>query len=222
MGRGTIAISHSVLPALGLSFTPTPAELTATLKLPDDYEVEGSSFDYARGCLIVGVLHPDLPTVIEGTRPPEVTPTYERLEDGTVRVLSISVYTPQDYYPWHPQPLPTTKHEPRPVIAAFARLMEGKLAANDHKDEWCHASQATLLALLMAEVRELCEALEDGALPADIGSECSDVALCAMFIADRHGCLGDFADRGRVRMPRNSATVRVASVDATTDAREVW
>lgn len=81
---------------------------------------------------------------------------------------------------------------PRPVIMKFARSMELKLRANDHKVHWRDMDAADLCAGLREEVDELfaeveAERVDQGA----IRLEAADVANIAMMIADSFGGLTD-------------------------------
>lgn len=69
----------------------------------------------------------------------------------------------------------------RPEVLWFARKMEDKLAANDHKRHWSTCEPSVLLGYLKAEIRELEEALINRK---DVVQECADVANFAMMIAD--------------------------------------
>ena len=80
--------------------------LQAAFLLPDGYDVLGVSVDYMRRVYLVGVRSADIPDVPEGRMAPEVTPTYSRDADGTVRIVKIDISLPHDYSPWHPVPLP--------------------------------------------------------------------------------------------------------------------
>ena len=73
----------------------------------------------------------------------------------------------------------------REPVAAFARLMERNLRANDHKgvDGWRRMSLLWLLKRLGQEYDELAKALESKDAER-IESECADVANFAMGIAD--------------------------------------
>ncbi len=80
--------------------------IQAAFLLPDGYEVLGIAVDYARRTYLVGVRSANIPDVPEGQLAPEVTPTYSRDKDGTVRIVKIDISQPHDYSPWHPVPLP--------------------------------------------------------------------------------------------------------------------
>lgn len=85
--------------------------------------------------------------------------------------------------------------------------MEAKLAANDHKPTWHESSAFDLFRALWGEVHELRDTLNaltgDRSKPRherceDIISECCDVALYALFIADVIGGVSGYRDeRGR-------------------------
>lgn len=85
----------------------TPLDtIQAAFLLPAEYAVVGVVFDFPRRVYLVGVESASLPEVPEGQLAPEVTPTYVREADGTVRLLKIDVSILPDYRPWHPVPLP--------------------------------------------------------------------------------------------------------------------
>ena len=67
-------------------------------------------------------------------------------------------------------------------VAWFGGKMVEKLKANQHKGGWADLTSDQLLELLVAEVRELVDALNDGR---GVVEECADVANFAMMIADR-------------------------------------
>src|SRR5690606_5240346 len=76
----------------------------------------------------------------------------------------------------------------RPEVAAFARAMEHKLAANDHKEHWREMRVHQLLEMLRDEVDELVRAVADfhgGMGPhRNVLDEAADVANFAMMVAD--------------------------------------
>jgi len=79
----------------------------------------------------------------------------------------------------------------RPEVRVFARLMEERLKANDHKGGWKKCTFSYLVARLLQEVNdELIPALleRDQVLPSTsikVAKEAADVANFAMMIADR-------------------------------------
>lgn len=88
----------------------------------------------------------------------------------------------------------------RPEVLAFARLMETKLRANDHKPGWKSDRAADLWRRLSAdETYELYEAITaDAPDPKHIGSEAADIANFAMMIADVCGALSDETVRAKL------------------------
>lgn len=87
----------------------------------------------------------------------------------------------------------------RPEVMAFARLMEAKLRANDHKGGWRYDSPGELFDRLREEVDELQDVLIGQADPAVVGDEAADVANFALMLADVKGSLaapGQGGDRG--------------------------
>lgn len=100
--------------------------------------------------------------------------------------------------------------EPRAIVRAFARAMERKLAANEHKPGWKQDSPFDLLRRLREEVAELVDAVNDlthvhmGQSPRTIPEtttailcEAADVANFALFVADVCGALPSTDERGR-------------------------
>lgn len=91
----------------------------------------------------------------------------------------------------------------RPEVLAFARLMETKLRANDHKPGWKSDRAADLWRRLSAdETYELYEAITaDAPDPKHVGSEAADIANFAMMIADVCGALSDETVRAKLAAP---------------------
>lgn len=78
----------------------------------------------------------------------------------------------------------------RPEVLAFAKVMEERLRANDHKPGWKTDSWEYLQQRLIGEARELRECCESAtATPSTIGGEAADVANFAMMVADVCGAL---------------------------------
>lgn len=75
--------------------------------------------------------------------------------------------------------------DPRQEVQWFARHMERRLAANDHKGGWQDEDVAWLMSRLHEEADELLEALRAGFvdLPTVV-HEAADVANFALMIAD--------------------------------------
>jgi NTP pyrophosphatase (non-canonical NTP hydrolase) len=74
---------------------------------------------------------------------------------------------------------------PRDEVRWFARQMEARLLANDHKGGWRDCTVEELLQRINDEYLELLEAVNGN--PSDIHSiiaECADVANFAMMVAD--------------------------------------
>lgn len=79
----------------------------------------------------------------------------------------------------------------RPQVAAFARLMERELRANDHKGGWQDEHTEDLFKRLKEEVKELKDVISIGNIWKNdvIASEAADVANFAMMIVDSAGLL---------------------------------
>lgn len=75
------------------------------------------------------------------------------------------------------------RHGVRREIKYFARTMEDRLQANDHKGGWKECSLRWLLQRLREETKELQTAMREDA-PEWIRKEAADVANFAMMIAD--------------------------------------
>lgn len=71
----------------------------------------------------------------------------------------------------------------RPEVLRFARAMEKKLRANDHKKHWYWMGSQYLSVRLTQESRELRHAMKRGNAD-QILDEAADVANFAMMIAD--------------------------------------
>lgn len=78
--------------------------------------------------------------------------------------------------------------EPRPEVMEFARAMEERLRANEHKGGWKHIHRDVLATMLQGEVDELLSAIRAGADNA-IRDEAADVANFAMMLVDVCGGL---------------------------------
>ena len=79
---------------------------------------------------------------------------------------------------------------PRQEVRSFARLMEDRLKANDHKGGWQDMSEFDLFARVEDEVLELDEVLRSIGLPrVCIPPEAADVANFCMMIVDVVGGL---------------------------------
>lgn len=75
-------------------------------------------------------------------------------------------------------------------VEVFAREMEDRLRANDHKGGWKSCTRGYLLRRLRTELRELVSALNRRGADYDsseVVSEAADVANFAMMIADTQG-----------------------------------
>jgi len=86
----------------------------------------------------------------------------------------------------------------RPAVRAFAKLMEDKLAKNDHKGDWAHPSPNhlhytfsphDLLARLKEEVTELEQAIENGEGAVAIALEAADIGNFGLMVSDVVGGL---------------------------------
>ena len=102
----------------------------------------------------------------------------------------------------------------RSEVTAFAKLIEGKLRKNDHKQHWQDAAYTLdeYLIMLRDEVDELRDAIDEwrkfqsadivvdpGVAPTlanNIGDECADVAAFALMIADQ--AVGPFPRSSRL------------------------
>ena len=76
----------------------------------------------------------------------------------------------------------------RPEVVAFARLMEDRLRANEHKGGWKGCNTNWLMGRLREEAKEL-QAIFDQGMGGDVGHEAADVANFAMMVADKHGAI---------------------------------
>lgn len=76
---------------------------------------------------------------------------------------------------------------PRPEVQWFARRMEKKLQANDHKQHWSKCNNDYLIHRLYQEAHELWSAIQNGEPIENIISEAADVANFALMIADNAG-----------------------------------
>lgn len=76
---------------------------------------------------------------------------------------------------------------PRPEVQWFARRMEKKLRANDHKQHWSKLHANYLLDYLNEEVQELQNAIQNGEPIENIIDEAADVANICLMIADNAG-----------------------------------
>lgn len=76
--------------------------------------------------------------------------------------------------------------EPRPEVVWFAKQMELKLKANDHKKHWHEMHMDYLIERLYQESQELWTAIISGNA-SDIVQEAADVSNFAMMIADNAG-----------------------------------
>ena len=83
--------------------------------------------------------------------------------------------------------------ETRREVTEFAREMESRLRANEHKGGWQDCASNELLVMLLKEVAELAEALYWRASSNEVRREAADVANFAMMIADpaRKALAGD-------------------------------
>ena len=88
---------------------------------------------------------------------------------------------------------------PRREVAAFARLMERELRANDHKGGWKAWQTVSALVRLREETDELATALLRNESPSVIGEEAADIANFAMMIADMAGALREDAPHDHQR-----------------------
>lgn len=72
----------------------------------------------------------------------------------------------------------------RPEVRWFAKRMEAKLRANDHKQHWSKLHKDYLIERLFQEANELWLAIRNGESAENIIQEAADVANFAMMIAD--------------------------------------
>jgi len=80
----------------------------------------------------------------------------------------------------------------RPELASFARIMEERLRANDHKGGWADCDNRWLTLRLVEEVGELAQKMaawgdwygRQEEMRQELEGECADVANFAMMIAD--------------------------------------
>lgn len=80
----------------------------------------------------------------------------------------------------------------RSPVAAFARLMEQELLANDHKGGWQNDNPRALAARVVEEAHELLDACSIRGVEKRrerVAEEAADVANMAMMVADVCGCL---------------------------------
>jgi len=84
--------------------------------------------------------------------------------------------------------VPAVEYKLRPEVAAFARLMEDRLQANEQKGGWKGCSVSWLFDRLMGEANELSHELEARAYMW-VDKEAADVANFAMMIVDVCGRL---------------------------------
>lgn len=75
----------------------------------------------------------------------------------------------------------------RPEVQWFAKQMEAKLRANDHKQHWSKLQRIYLIERLFQEANELWLAIRNGEPVDNIVQEAADVANFAMMIADNAG-----------------------------------
>lgn len=74
--------------------------------------------------------------------------------------------------------------EARPEVQWFAKQMEAKLRANDHKRHWSECHPDYLIHRLYQEAGELWRAIEQKKPAHEVIQEAADVANFAMMIAD--------------------------------------
>lgn len=99
---------------------------------------------------------------------------------------------------------------PRPEVNWFAKQMELKLRANDHKRHWSEVHLDYLIDRLFQEANELWRAIQNGEPAANIVKEAADVANFAMMIADNAERQAAPVDESRVYgndCPRGSCDV---------------
>jgi hypothetical protein len=81
----------------------------------------------------------------------------------------------------------------RPEVRSFARVMENKLRANDHKIGWHHEEWPDLVERMQGKMVKLIDALSlhgcPEEAPQDIVGEAADVANFCLMIADNSGQL---------------------------------
>jgi hypothetical protein len=65
------------------------AEVHKRLFLPESYQIRAIFFKWFTGTWSVVVEGPDLPRVVEGMEYPQVTPIYQRNEDGSTSLVRI-------------------------------------------------------------------------------------------------------------------------------------
>ena len=75
---------------------------------------------------------------------------------------------------------------PRKSVMWFARAMEKKLKANDHKGHWRHLEVGHLRRRLAQEIEELKRAIDANESPARVLLEAADAANFAMMIAENY------------------------------------
>lgn len=102
--------------------------------------------------------------------------------------LSVMPLVQADKHPTPAQAVKEWSGESRtlPVVLAFARRMEAKLAKNRHKGDrggWLKDTPSALLRRLKVETNELEKAIQSNSC-GDIANEAADVANFAMMIAD--------------------------------------
>lgn len=72
----------------------------------------------------------------------------------------------------------------RPEVQWFAKQMESKLQANDHKQHWSKCHPDYLIHRLYQEANELWRAIEQKKTAHEVIQEAADVANFAMMLAD--------------------------------------
>jgi len=77
--------------------------------------------------------------------------------------------------------------EIRPEVMSFARQMEERLRANDHKGGWQDMTPGDLIRRLDDEFFELWAEIDNKASAERIVGECADVANFCMMLADNIG-----------------------------------
>lgn len=87
------------------------------------------------------------------------------------------------------------KFTPRPLVIEFAKVMEQKLACNEHKESWENLPVLWFLDRIEEELRELREALFHET-PNHVSLEAADVANFLMMLASVYGDIGTTIDRG--------------------------
>jgi len=67
------------------------AEVRKRLLLPETYIVHNIFYEWIRRTWCVVVEGPDLPSAVEGLELPQVTPIYQRNEDGSTSLVRIDI-----------------------------------------------------------------------------------------------------------------------------------